>query len=149
MFFETIVCKRISRRAHLKCSLVDTVPCNLSLDTDSTGTPSFYYIVTKDYYFVLLHFNLVPVFNLKRGDVFGDLLPAMVPSSCKMELVHSVGLPNTTSAFFLNPAKTGVLQSSVPILATTALGREERSGESGGGNSPAIKQYTEDRNLSI
>ena len=88
--------------------------------------------MAEEYYFVLLCFTLVPILNLKREDVPRSLLPAMVPSSCKMELVHSVGLPNTTSAFFLNPAKTGVLQSSVPILATTALVREEGSGESGG-----------------
>lgn len=73
-------------------------------------------------FFVPLYFILIRVFNLKRGNVLRDLLPAMVPSSCKMELVHSVGLPNTISAFFLNPAKTGVLQRSVPILATTVLG---------------------------
>lgn len=84
------------------------------------------------FFFVPLYFILIPVFNIKRGNVLRDLLPAMVPSSCKMELVHSVGFPNTISAFFLNPAKTGVLQSRVPILATTVLGREEGSGESGG-----------------
>lgn len=49
------------------------------------------------------------------------LLPAMVPSSCKTKLDHSVGSPNTTSAFLLNSAKTWVLQSRVPILATTTL----------------------------
>lgn len=53
------------------------------------------------------------------------LLPAMVPSSCKTELDHSVGFPNTASAFFLNSAKTWVLQTRLPILATTALGKRE------------------------
>lgn len=53
------------------------------------------------------------------------LLPAMVPSSCKTELDHSAGFPNTASAFFLNSAKTSVLQTRVPILATTALGKKE------------------------
>lgn len=52
-------------------------------------------------------------------------LPAMVPSSCKTELGHLVGSPNTTSAFLLNSAKTWVLQNRVPILATTTLVKRE------------------------
>lgn len=52
----------------------------------------------------------------------------MVPSSCKTELDHSAGFPNTASAFFLNSAKTWVPQTRVPILATTALSKKKGYG---------------------
>lgn len=123
------MCTRIPKMAHLKCRLVDTVPCNLSLDIQILLELLHVCVMWLR---ITTLFCYVPILNLKCKDTPSSLLPAMVPSSCRMELVHSVGLPNTTSAFFLNPAKTGVLQSSVPILATTALDREEGSGESGG-----------------
>lgn len=68
----------------------------------------------------------------------------MVPSSCKTELDHWVGSPNTISAFLLNSARTGVSHSRVPILATATLVKREGYGVSLG-NSPAKKKKKKEK----
>lgn len=115
--------KEICGAPHLQPQ-VTNLDSAVTLEMFTTYSQAFFYCYYYFLFFFVLFFCFCPQISGWKGRG-GMLSPAIVPSSCRTELDHSVGSPNTTSAFLLNSAKTWVLQSRVPILATTALVKRE------------------------